>query len=152
MTVQQAADRVQVGSSPAQEDQRKSDRSDPAFQNRFRLALMKLVFAALLPTVVLSLIVSHTVLHPDAFLDSPWVLIATAAGGAVVAMLILQRCDKLSNRYCGPTYRIVNTLKAIQRGERAQPVRVRENDEFEALVHHLNQTLVKLGVMDDGDR
>lgn len=152
MAVQQAADRVQVGSSPAREEKRKSHRSDPAFQNRFRLALMKLVFTALAPTVVLSLIVSHTVLHPDAFLDSPWVLLATAAASFVIGILILQRCDKVSNRYCGPTRRIVQTLEAVHRGERAQPVRVRKNDEFEELVHHLNQALVELGAMDQSDR
>ena len=56
MAVQQAADQVQVGSSPVPEERRRSQRSDPAFQNRFRLALMKLVFTALVPTVVLSLI------------------------------------------------------------------------------------------------
>jgi hypothetical protein len=152
MAVQQAADRVQVGSSPAHEERRQSHRSDPAFQNRFRLALMKLVFTALVPTVVLSLIVSHTVLYPDAFLDSPWVLLATAVASIAVGVLILQRCDKVSNRYCGPTYRIVEALKAIHRGERAQPVKVRKNDEFEELVHHLNRTFVELGLMDDGDR
>jgi methyl-accepting chemotaxis protein len=152
MAVQQAADQVQVGSNPAHEERRKSHRSDPAFQNRFRLALMKLVFTALAPTVVLSLIVSYSVLHPDVFLDSPWALLATAAASLAAAILILQRCDKVSNRYCGPTYRIVQTLKAIHRGERAQPVGVRKNDEFEELVHHLNQTFVELGVMDDSDR
>jgi methyl-accepting chemotaxis protein len=152
MAVQQAADRVQVGSNPVREDRRESHRSDAVFQNRFRLALMKLVFTALVPTVALSLIVSHTILHPDAFLDSPWVLFATAAASLAIAILILQRCDKVSNRYCGPTRRIVQTLEAVQRGERAQPVRVRKNDEFEELAHHLNQALVELGAMDDGER
>ena len=152
MDVQQAAGQVQAESIPAQIERRMSHRSDPAFQNRFRLALMKLVFTALVPTVVLSLIVSHTVVHPDAFLDSPWVLLATAAASIAAAILILQRCDKMSNRFCGPTYRIIQTLEAVHRGERAQPVRVRKNDEFEELVHHLNKTFIELGVMDDSDR
>jgi hypothetical protein len=78
---------------------------------------MQLVFAALATTVMLSLIVSHTALHPDAFRDSPWVLLATTAASVAAAILILQRCDRVSNRYCGPTYRMVETLKAIHCGE-----------------------------------
>jgi methyl-accepting chemotaxis protein len=152
MIVQQAESQVQVESVPAPEERRKSHRSDPAFQNRFRLALMKLVLVALVPTVGLSLIVHHTVLHPETFLDSPWVLLATAVTCVAAAVLIIQRCDKMSNRYCGPTYRIVQTLEAIRRGERTQPLRVRKNDEFEQLVQQLNQTFIKLGVMDDSDR
>jgi hypothetical protein len=152
MAVQQAADQVQVGDIPGQQERRMSHRSDPAFQNRFRLALMQLVLVALVPTVALSLIVNHTVLHPDAFLESPWVFLATAAACLAAATLVLRRCDKVSNRYCGPTYRIVRTLEAINRGERTRPVRVRKNDEFEELVYHLNEAFIKLGVMDDGDR
>lgn len=152
MAVQQAADQVQVGGIDAREERRKSHRSDPAFQNRFRLAFMKLVLVALVPTVALSLIVHHTVLHPETFLDSPWVLLATAAASLAAAVLILQRCDKLSNRYCGPTHRIIQALEAIRCGERTKPLRVRKNDEFEQLVQHLNQAFIKLGVMDDSDR
>ena len=152
MAVQQAADHVQVGVIPAPEERRKSHRSDPVFQNRFRLALMKLVLAALVPTVALSLIVNHTVLHPETFLESPWVLLATAVASAAAAILILRQCDKVSNRYCGPTYRIIRALEAIQRGERAQPLQVRKNDEFEQLAQHLNRAFIELGVMDEGDR
>ena len=151
MAVEQAADQVQIGSTPVQEERRKSHSSDPAFQNRFRLALMKLVFVALAPTVMLSLVVSHTVLHPEIYLDSPWVLLATAAASVAAAILILQRCDKLSNRFCGPINRIHQTLEAIRRGERSQPIRVRKNDEFEELAQQLNQTFVKLGAMEDID-
>jgi len=149
MTVQEAADRVQVGSTARQEERRKSHRIDPAFQNRFRLALMQLVLVALVPTVALSLIVNHTVLHPEAFLESPWALLATAVACVAAAILILRRCDKVSNRYCGPTYRITKTLEAIERGERIQRLHVRKNDEFEPLVEQLNRTFVKLGVLDD---
>ena len=152
MAVQQAAYQVQVGSIPAHEERRKSHRSDPAFQNRFRLALMKLVLVALVPTVALSLIVNHTVLHPETFLESPWVLLGTVVASAAAAVLILRQCDKVSNRYCGPTYRIIRILEAIQRGERAQPIRLRENDEFEQLAEELNRALIKLGVMDEGER
>jgi hypothetical protein len=152
MAIQQAAGQVQMGSRPTQEERRKSHSSDPAFQNRFRLALMKLVFVALAPTVMLSLIVSHTLRHPETWLDSPWVLVATATAGVAAGILILQRCDKLSNRFCGPTYRIRQTLGAIRRGERVQPIRLRANDEFEELAQELNQTFVELGVMEDIDR
>ena len=152
MAVQQAADQVQVGTTSACEERRKSHRSDAAFQNRFRLALMKLVLVVLAPAVMLSLIVSHTVRHPETFLDSPWVLLATAAASIAAAVLILQRCDKLSNRFCWPTYRILQILEAVRRGERTQPIRVRKNDEFEELVQQLNQTFVELGVMDGSDR
>ena len=152
MAVQQAADQLQGGSILIREERRKSHRSDSVFQNRFRLALMKLVLVALVPTVALSLIVNHTVLHPEAFLESPWVLLATAAASAAAAVLILRQCDRVSNRYCGPTYRIIQVLDAVHRGERAQPLRVRKNDEFEQLVDHLNRVFIELGVMDGGDR
>jgi methyl-accepting chemotaxis protein len=152
MAVQQAADHVQVGVIPAPEERRKSHRSDPAFQNRFRLALMKLVLVALVPTVALSLIVSHTVLHPETFLESPWALLATVTASAAAAALILRQCDKVSNRYCGPIYRIIRTLEAVQRGERAQPLHVRRNDEFEQLAQQLNRAFEKLGVMDEAHR
>ena len=152
MSVQQAADRVQIGITPAQEERRVSHRSDPDFQNRFRLALMKLVLVALIPVAALSLFVSHAVRDPDVFLNSPWVPLALFVLTVAFAVWIVQRCDKLSNRYCGPTLRLIQAVKAIRRGERAKPVRVRKNDEFEELVHHLNQTFVELGVMDDSDR
>ena len=79
-------------------------------------------------------------------------LFATAAASVATAILILQRCEKVANRYCGPTQRIVQTLRAIHSGKRAQPIQVRKNDEFEELVQHLNQAFVKLGVMEDGGR
>jgi hypothetical protein len=153
MAVPQAADRVQVGSIPAREERRKSHRSDPAFQNRFRLALMQLVLVALVPAVALSLVVNHVVLHPDAFLESPWVLLGAVVACLASAMLIVGRCDRVSNRYCGPTYRIIQVLEAIERGERVQrPLCVRKNDEFEPLVEHLNRAFVRLGVLDDDGR
>jgi len=151
MAAEQAADRMSVGVSERQEERRKSHRNDPEFQNRFRLSLMQLVLLALVPTVALSLVVNHTVVHPEAFLESPWVFLATAAACATAAVLLLRRCDKVSNRYCGPTYRIIQVLDAISRGERVQPLRVRKNDEFEQLVKHLNRAFVKLGVMDEGN-
>lgn len=149
MSVQQAADRVQIGPTPAQEKRRMSHRSDPDFQNRYRLALMQLVLLALIPAVALSLFVSHAVRHPEIFLDSPWVPLGTAALTVAVAGWLVRRCDKVSNRYCGPTFRLMQTVAAIRRGERAQPVRVRKNDEFEQLVQHLNAAFIQLGVMDD---
>jgi len=153
MAVEQAADRVRVGSIPEREERRKSHRSDPEFQNRFRLALMQLVLVALIPTVALSLVVNHAVLHPEAFLESPWVPLAAAIACLAAATLIVRRCDRLSNRYCGPTYRIIKALETIERGERMhRQLRVRKNDEFEPLVEHLNRTFVKLGVMDDDGR
>jgi len=149
MNAQQAADHVQIGLSPMQEERRTSHRSDPDFQNRYRLALMQLVLVALIPAAALSLFVSHAVRHPEVFLDSPWVPIATAVVTIVVAGWIVRRCDKVSNRYCGPTFRLMRTVDAIRRGERVKPVRVRRNDEFEQLVEHLNAAFVQLGVMDD---
>jgi hypothetical protein len=151
MSVQQAADRVQVGLSPAQEERRTSHRSDPAFQNRYRLALMQLVLVALIPAAALSLFVSHAVRHPEVFLDSPWVPLATAVLTVLVAGWIVRRCDKVSNRYCGPTFRLMRTVEAIRRGERPRPVHVRKNDEFEQLVQHLNAAFIQLGVMDDDE-
>jgi hypothetical protein len=151
MAAQQAADRVQVG-NPALEDRRKSHRSDPAFQNRFRLAMLTLVLVALTPAVALSLMVNHAVLNPATFLESPWPLLGALAATAAAATLILRRCDKVSNRYCGPTYRIIKALEAVQRGERTQPVRVRKDDEFEPLAEQLNRTLATLGVLDHEHR
>lgn len=150
MEIPQTAGRVQVASIPAREERRKSHRSDPAFQNRFRLALMQLVLVALVPAVGLSLVVNHLVLHPDTFLESPWVLLAAVVACLASAILIVGRCDRVSNRYCGPTFRIIEVLEAIQRGERVQePLRVRKNDEFEPLVEQLNRAFTKLGVLDD---
>jgi hypothetical protein len=149
MRVQQAADRVQIGVTPTQEDQRKSHRSDPDFQNRYRLALMQLVLMALIPTAVLSLFVSYAIRHPEVFLDSPWVPLGTALFTVAFAGWIVRRCDKVSNRYCGPTFRLMQAVKDIRRGERVQPVRVRKNGEFEQLVQHLNAAFIQLGVMDD---
>jgi hypothetical protein len=149
MSVQQAADQVQIGFSPAGEERRKSHRSDPSFQNRYRLALMHLVLLALIPTVALSLLVNHAVQHPDVFLDSPWVPLATAVLTVGVWVWILRRCNKVSNRYCGPTFRMMKAIEAIRRGERVKPVGVREDDEFEPLVQLLNATFIQLGVMDD---
>jgi hypothetical protein len=149
MSVQQAADCMQVGVKPVQKDRRMSHRSDPDFQNRYRLALMQLVLASLVPVAALSLFVSHAIRNPAVFLDSPWVPLATALVTVVFAAWIVRRCDKVSNRYCGPTFRLIRTVEAIRRGERVQSVRVRKNDEFEELVGHLNATFIQLGVMDD---
>jgi nitrogen fixation/metabolism regulation signal transduction histidine kinase len=149
MSVQQAADRVQIGVSPASEERRKSHRSDPSFQNRYRLALMQLVLLALIPTVALSLLVNHAVQHPEVLLDSPWVPLATAVLTVAAWVWILRRCTKVSNRYCGPTYRLMQAVEAIRRGERVKPVGVRKDDEFEQLVQLLNATFIQLGVMDE---
>jgi F0F1-type ATP synthase assembly protein I len=149
MSVPQAATRAQV---EAEEDRRHTHRSDPAFQNRFRLALMQLVAAALVPAAALSLGVSYVVQHPEILPDSPWVPIAFTAAGVAAGLLILRRCDKVSNRYCGPTRRMIQTLESIRRGERPAPVRVRKGDEFEHLVKELNETFVELGAMDDPAR
>lgn len=151
MSVQQAADQVEIGLSPAREERRKSHRSDPSFQNRYRLALLQLVLLALIPTVALSLFVNHAVQRPDVFLDSPWVPLATAVLTVALWAWILRRCDKISNRYCGATYRLTQAIEAIRRGERVKPVRVRQDDEFEPLVQLLNATFTQLGVMDEAD-
>jgi hypothetical protein len=149
MDAQQAADRVQIGITPEQRDRRLSHRSDPDFQNRYRLALMQLVLVALVPVAALSLFVTHAVQHPEIFLDSPWVPLGTAVLTVAFTVLIVRRCDKISNRYCGPTFRLMKAVETIRSGERAKPVRVRKNDEFEELVHHLNAAFIQLGVMDD---
>jgi len=149
MDAQQAADRVQIGITPAPEERRTSHRSDPDFQNRYRAALMRLVLVAMVPVAALSLFASHAVRHPEVFLDSPWVPLGTAVLTLAFTVLIVRRCDKISNRYCGPTFRLMKVVETIRRGERAKPVRVRKNDEFEQLVHHLNAAFIQLGVMDD---
>jgi hypothetical protein len=110
---------------------------------------MQLVLVALVPVAALSLFASHAVQHPEVFLDSPWVPLGTAVLALAFTVLIVRRCDKISNRYCGPTFRLMKAVETIRRGERAKPVRVRKNDEFEQLVHHLNAAFIQLGVMDD---
>jgi len=79
MILQQSADRVHEAAAPAREERRQNWRNDPGFQNRFRLAMLQLVLAALTPTMVISLVVSHSVKYPEIYLDSPWVLLATLA-------------------------------------------------------------------------
>jgi hypothetical protein len=149
MILQQPADRVQAAASPGREERRKSWRSEPAFQNRFRLAMLQLVLVALAPATVISLVVTHSVQHPETFLDSPWVPLATLAMTVAAGALILRECDRLSSRFCGPTFRIIQALQAVRRGERVGPVRTRAGDEFAELARELSETLVKLGVMDD---
>ena len=149
MEHQQHAERVQAAAAPAEEERRRSWRSAPEFQNRFRVAMLQLVLAALTPAVVISLAVSHSVRHPEVYLASPWVLLATLATAVVVSVLILRQCDRVSSRYCGPTFRIIKMLEEIQAGERPKPVGVRANDEFTDLVAELNKTFVKLDLMDD---
>lgn len=151
MEAHQPADRAQLGLRAAPEERRKSHRCDPRVQNRYRLALLQLVVVALIPAAALSLFANHAVRHPEVFLASPWVPIATAVLSVSVAAWIVRRCDQVSNRYCGPTFRLLQAVEAIRRGERPGPVRVRKNDEFEQLVHELNGMLIQLGVMVDGD-
>jgi len=149
MSIQQSADQLQVAVPPASVERRKSLRCDPRVQNRYRLALLQLVVVALIPAAALSLFASHAVRHPEIFLDSPWVPISTAVLSVAIAAWIVRRCDQVSNRYCGPTFRLMQAVEAIRRGERPKPVRVRKNDEFEQLVHQLNAMLIQLGVMED---
>ena len=149
MTLHESATRAQAAMAPGREERRHSWRSEPAFQNRFRLAMLKLVLAALAPAMVISLVVTHSVLHPETFLDSPWVPLGTLAMTIAAGALILRECDRVSSRYCGPTFRIIQTLQAVRRGERVKPVRTRESDEFAELAQELSETFVKLGVMDD---
>lgn len=149
MILQQPADRVQDAGPPMGVERRHSGRSDPKFQNRFRMAMLQLVLVALVPMMVISLVVSHSVQHPEVFLDSPWVPLATLAMSITAAALILHRCDRVSSRYCGPTFRIIKTLESVRRGERVKPVRTRANDEFAELAQELNRTFAKLGVLED---
>jgi len=151
MEAHQPADRAQVAFRALREERRRSHRCDPRVQNRYRLALLQLVVVALIPAVAPSLFASYAVHHPAVFLDSPWVPIATTALSVSVAAWIVRRCDQVSNRYCGPTFRLLEAVEAIRRGERPRPVRVRKNDEFEQLVHALNGMLIQLGVMEEGD-
>jgi len=151
MALQEAADRLQVGASQELDERRHNWRSDPVFQNRFRVAMMQLVAVALVPALVLSLVVTHSVRHPDVFLDSPWVPLGTLALSIAAAALIIRRCDKVSSRYCGPTFRIIQMLQSVRRGERPEPVRVRRKDEFADLVQELNETLAQLGAMPNDD-
>ncbi len=149
MALQQPASRVQAAAAPRQEERRHNWRSAPGFQTRFRVAMLQLGLVALTPAVVISLAVTHSVKHPDVYLASPWVLLATLVTAVVAGALILRQCDRVSSRYCGPTYRIIKTLESIQRGERPKPVGVRANDEFRDLVAEMNKTFVELGVMDE---
>ena len=152
MSIQRTATHAQAESAPAVKDRRKTHRSDRAFQNRFRLAMLQLVAVAVVPLALLSLGVSHTLRNPHVFLNSLWAPILLTVAGIAAGVLIVRRCDKVSNRYCGPTVRIIGTLEAIRRGERPTPVQVREDDEFEHLVKQLNETFEHLGLMDDSVR
>lgn len=151
MASHEAADQVQIQAASGRDERRRTWRSDPALQNRFRVAMLRLVLVALVPTMMLSLFVSQSVKNPEIFLDSPWVLLALGALCAATAALIVRQCDKVSSRYCGPMVRIIKVLESIRRGEQADRLRVRHNDEFTDLVRELNETFVKLGVMRNDD-
>lgn len=98
MELQQAAGRVQVGAARGHEERRHHWRSDPEFQNRFRLAMLQLVLVALLPALVLSRLVTYSLQHPALLLDSPWVLLGILVMVVSATALILRRCDKVSSR------------------------------------------------------
>ena len=147
MGLQQIAARLQLPSARYKVDRRKSFRVDPEFQNRFRLRILGLALTISLVGALASVGVALTVGLP-AFSHDIILQIVAVALALVEGSLIILLCDRFSHRYCGPVYRIKLALEAVRRGERADPVRVRKNDEFVDLVALLNDALAKLGAID----
>lgn len=129
-------------------DRRRGYRIDPAFQSRFRLRILGLALVVATLAMLLSRGVAWVVAHPERLPESLWVPAALAGLGVLASAVILGLCDRLSHRYCGPTWRLLRTLEAVRRGERPEPVRLRHGDEFQDLAEELNAVLRHLGAMD----
>jgi len=102
-------------------NQRKQFWIDPSFQRRYlrmitAIALLTLVYGTVLPLVI----------------------IGTMMVGAIW-MIIAHLGIRASHKLCGPIYRILAELKAIDRGELPKPIVLREDDELQDLAKAFNK-------------
>lgn len=131
------------------EDRRQGYRIDPEFQSRFRATLLAFSVLILTGVALLTSGVLWIVQNPEAVPTSLWVPASMFGLAVAIGMMIFYLSDRISHRYCGPVYRISNTLEAARRGERPATIRLRKGDEFQALAETVNATLRELGAMDD---
>jgi len=134
---------------PRNKDRRRSYRIDPKFQNRIRAAMLAFAIAILMLAKLTVLGVAYVVGRPIEYfqmlsLPVGWVLLSVPG-----AIFIFYLSDRLSHRLCGPVFIMMRTLEAVQRGERPQPIQLRQKDELRDLADTLNTTLVALDAMDE---
>jgi nitrogen fixation/metabolism regulation signal transduction histidine kinase len=97
-------------------------------------------------TMILTLALGAAIFSPGFHYGLKWrgIFVSFGAMFALCGLLLTWLGIRVSQRICGPVYRMKQDLAAIRRDDARRPIHLRKGDAFQELADELNRTIEHL--------